>query len=163
MSTTSTSTYGGDVVFEGDVAVTVADVLSYTGSNLDYNTVAINIQMAISTIEIISGAFLTAADRIIPLYTQDAAWLKRAAIYQTLWLVAHPDSATQQNFQSVSQDGQSVTNRDGLDVVLAPLAKRALKQCSWAKHGTIRLQSPFRIYTQVDATVSDNHGGWNPL
>lgn len=157
------STYGGDNVFEGDVVVSSYDVQSYTGTQVDPDLISASLLQAISTIEIISGAFLGSADRIIPLFKQDAAWLKRAVIYQTLWVIDHPDSITQQNFASLSQDGQSVTNRDGLDVVLAPLAKRALKQCTWAKHGTIRLQSPFRIYTQVDATMSDNHGGWTKL
>lgn len=159
----TSSTYGGDNVFVGDIVVLATDVLTYTGSTLSPDIVSPAIQTAISTIEIISGAFLTAEDRIIPLMKQDAAWLKRAVIYQTLWVIDHPDSITQQNFQSLSQDGQSVTNHTELDVVLAPLAKRALKQCTWAKHGTIRLQSPFRIYTQVDATISDNHGGWTKL
>lgn len=155
--------FGGDKVFDGDIIVTAADVLTYTGSKVAYDIIADAIPQAISTVEIITGAFLTADDRTVPLFKADAAWIKRAVIYQTLWILEHPDSTTQQNFSSLSQDGQSVSNRDGLDVILAPLAKRALKQCSWAKHGTIRLQSPFRIYTQVDATVSDNHGGWTNL
>lgn len=156
-------TYGGDKVFDGDIIVTAADILTYTGTKLAYDIIADAIPLATSTIEVITGAFLVADDREVPLFKADAAWIKRAIIYQTLWQLDHPDSLSVQNFSSLSQDGQSLTNHDELNVVLAPLAKRALKQCSWAKHGTIRMQSPFRIYTQVDATVSDNHGGWTNL
>lgn len=155
--------YAGDNKFEGDIVVTLSDVLNSANPNLDPTDVTNAIPQATAMIEVLTGAFLHQVDRTIPMFTADAAWIKRAIIFQTVWLMDNEDAYSRLSVASLSQDGASVSTIDQLTFVLAPLAKRALKQCSWAKNGTIRLQSPFRIYTQVDATVSDNHGGWNTI
>lgn len=157
------TTYNGDTVFTGDIVVTSADVIAATNTKHVASDIDAQIPAATSTIEIVTGAFMHQADRVVPMWATDAAWLKRAVIYQVIWELEHPDMLSEMTVSNISQDGVSASLPDAMVQVLAPLARRAIKQCTWSKSGTTRLQSPFRIYTQVDATVSDNHGGWHTL
>jgi hypothetical protein len=91
----------------------------------------------------------------------DAAWLKKAALYQVIFMVEN-DVLTNKSVTSISQDGLSINAPDGLTFILAPLAKRAINNCSWAKNGTIKVAAPDAVVTAKDFLTSDAHA-WAPL
>jgi len=61
----------------------------------------------------------------------------------------------------MTQDGVHVQAFNELTFVLAPLAKRALANCSWGKSGTMRVSLENETAVE-DFLVSDNHP-WTPL
>lgn len=105
---------------------TGADVVTLTGHPADDEKIAI----AQILIEMFVGRTEDTAD----IGADDLAWLKRAVAYQAVWLEGQPDLFTRLDVTQLSQDGmQAAFKGDGL--VLAPLAKRAIRQLSW-KGGT---------------------------
>jgi hypothetical protein len=91
----------------------------------------------------------------------DAAWLKKAALYQVIFMVEN-DVLTNKSVTSISQDGLSINAPDGLTFILAPLAKRAINNCSWTKSGTLKVQAPDELSAAGNFLVDDNHP-WAPL
>lgn len=147
--------------FTTDITVTLSDLQAVGGSGVDPASFDSASPQAISTIETITGVFFTAIYREGELSVGDAAWLKKAALYQIMFVLENPDVLSRTAVSSISQDGLSMSATDGLTFVLAPLAKRALNNCSWAKSGTVRV-SPASATVELGAVVSDNHP-WYPL
>lgn len=84
-----------------------------------------------------------------------------AVAYQAAWAVDQPDLASRMSVNSLSQDGVSVSAKDQLSWVLAPLARRALVNCSWSQDNTIFV-APAKASGHFDFTVDDAHP-WSPL
>lgn len=142
---------------------TAADVAEITGATVPDETVA----LAQSVIEARVGRL---GDQTAVISTRDLGWLKRAVAFQSAWLTAHPDVLTRIDATSVSQDGASTQVRgDGL--VLAPLAKAAIRRVSWRGSRSIYTPSVFRTragiaYPAADGVVAvrDYPGeNWAPL
>ncbi len=147
--------------FTTDISVSLTDLYSITGSNVDVLALEQVIPQAISVIETISGVFFEAAYREVTITISDAAWLKKAAIYQAQFTLDNPDTLSRPSVSSLSQDGVSVSAPDSLTFVLAPLAKRALGNVSWAKSGTLKVALADTV-DSTDFLVSDAHP-WAPL
>lgn len=120
---------------------TVADVAEITGSTVTDEKV----DLAQSMIEVRIGRI---GDQTAYISTRDLAWLKRAVSFQAAWLNAHPDVLTRLDATSVAQDGASAQVRgDGL--VLAPLAKTALRRVSWRGSRSVHTPSVYRTRASV--------------
>lgn len=102
---------------------TPTDVKNITGQTVTEP----NIAEAIGVIELKTGLLV---DQTPNLSGRDGAYLRRAVAYQTVWQMDNPDVFVRLDVSSTGQDGQSANYRaDAL--VLAPLAKLALKRLSW--------------------------------
>ena len=149
-------------IFTGDIQVSYNEVYASTGTSYDPVDMLAQIEQAIATIELVSGVFAKAYEREIPLSVTDAAWIKRAVIYQTAWNINNPDSVSRQAVSSISQDGLSLSAPNELTFVLAPLAKRALGNCSWAKSGTLTVAPAVVENTNTSFLTNDDHA-WTQL
>jgi hypothetical protein len=148
--------------FTADIQVSITDIYNVTGTKADIVTLQNLTPQAVSTIETISGVFFEAAYREVAISVSDAAWLKKAACYQTQFMLENPDLLSRPAVSSLSQDGVSVSAPDGLTFVLAPLARRSLGNVSWAKSGTLRVAPAIVEKTDVSFLTSDAHD-WAPL
>jgi hypothetical protein len=119
------------------------------------------VTQATSLIETITGVFFLGADREVTITTTDAVWLKKATIYQAVFQLDQAEIYSRAGVNRLSQDGVSVESPNALTFVLAPLAKRALGNCSWAKSGTLKVAMSDEPESE-DFLVSDNHP-WYPL
>lgn len=72
-------------------------------------------------------------------YTRDEEWLAKAVCWQAAWLHGQPGHAERSSVTSVSQDGLSATYLDATAVVLAPRARRCLKNLSWMGPRSLRM------------------------
>lgn len=150
-------------VFTGDIAVTPQDLSAVLGgqSGLPADT-TVQVAQATSVIETLTGVFFAEAFRDTVLSVSDAGWLKRAAVFQTAWLVEQEDALSRMSALRVTQDGLEIIAEDALTFVLAPLAKRALNNCSWAKNGTYRVAPATTSMADVKLLSADNHP-WHPM
>jgi hypothetical protein len=110
--------------------VSTSDVLATTGTTATTEQVA-------------------AADSVISIYVnrqssasasmsaRDLGWIRTAIAWQTPWQAAQ-SLTTRSQFDSVSQDGLSVSSSAEWAKVLAPLAARSLKNLSWKGSKTLR-------------------------
>lgn len=96
---------------------------------------------------------------------RDITWLKRAVAYQASWMVSQTDIFTRSSMANVSQDGVSGTYTSKAAIYLAPLAIRALKNVSWLRSRSLRIQSPFidRGGTGVNPMTDDSLWNWAPM
>lgn len=99
---------------------------------------------------------------------RDLYWLRQAVAFQAAWLADTPDYLERNDVESASQDGQSVTlKQDAL--VLAPLARRAIKKLSWRGSRSIRpvpVDERGRIRLTPDYVPLEAHDDlqvWRPL
>jgi hypothetical protein len=148
--------------FSGDIIVNSADVYALSNSNLN-DPIATDrvITQATNMIETMTGVFFRASDRGYDVRSSDAAWLRKAVVFQTVWMLEQGEVLTRQGISSLSQDGVSVSAPDELTFVLAPLAKRALNNCSWTKNGTLKVSAADEI-TETSFLTTDV-GPWVPL
>lgn len=147
--------------FTADISVDLTDLYTITGSQEAVSALQAVVPQAISVIETISGVFFAAQYRDVTITGGDAAWLKKAAIYQAQFIIENSDLLSRPAVSSLSQDGVSVSAPNELTFVLAPLAKRALANCSWSRSGTLKVSVADET-TVEDFLVSDNHP-WTPL
>jgi hypothetical protein len=111
---------------------TLADVTAVTGKTVDAPTLA----LAISSIELVTG--LIAEVERVDMTRRDAYWLRQAVAFQAAWIADTPDYLERNAVASASADGQSATGEHADWLVIAPLARRALKRLSWRGTRTIR-------------------------
>lgn len=112
-------------------------------------------------IETVSGVIFVAEFRSKYLMRSDAYWIKQATSFQTIWMIEHPEAMSATAVASLSQDGLSVDAPDEMTFVLAPLAKRALANCSWMKNSTIQVTGKTAA-KDGSILTSDNHK-WSPI
>lgn len=112
-----------------------------TPQQVDATGVAVTPQLlaqAQADVEIFSGRIYADTDRI---RGRDVHWLGAAVARQAAWLTEQYDVATRLDATATSQDG--VSNQLAADaVVLAPMAGRALRRCSWMRSRTIHVSTP---------------------
>jgi hypothetical protein len=147
--------------FTADISVDLNDLYTVSNVTESVNAMQALVPQAISLIETITGVFFSATYREVEISVTDAAWLKKAALYQTIFMVEN-DVLTNKSVTSVSQDGLSINAPDGLTFILAPLAKRAINNCSWTKSGTLKVAAPDAVATSNDFLTNDAHA-WSPI
>ncbi|MEU1088962.1 hypothetical protein ABZ401_19365 [Streptomyces sp. NPDC005892] len=112
-----------------------------TPQQVDATSVAVTPQQlaqAQSDVEIFCGRIYDDTDRI---RKRDQYWLGMAVARQAAWLTEQYDVATRLDATVTSQDG--VSNQLATDaVVLAPMAGRALRRCSWMRSRTVHVSTP---------------------
>jgi hypothetical protein len=98
------------------------------------------------------------------LLARDVYWLKQACAWQARWQAQQPGYDQKSSVTSVNQDNTQVAFGAEWQIVLAPLAARALKNLSWKGSRTVR------VHTGVSPSVldftneaSDAVGRWFPL
>jgi hypothetical protein len=97
------------------------------------------------------------------LHDRDLEWLKRAVCHQAIWLAGQPGNAERTSATSVSQDGMSATLQDATAVVLAPRARRAVKNLSWMGTRSVRIEPPVESTFEPWDTVDPPDSAWTPL
>lgn len=147
--------------YEENIEGSLAELYALSGSTVDPTLAARTLDQAATIVETISGAVLSAAYREQPISRTDAYWLSRAIVFQAAWLLEQPDVMSRLAVDSLSQDGISVSAPNGLTFVLAPMAKRALSNCTWAKTGTIQVEG-VQVKTDISFLTNDNHP-WTPM
>lgn len=147
--------------YEETIVVSLPELYSIAGAQVDVTAATKALDQAQTVIETISGVVFDADFRDLFLKKSDALWIKRATVFQAAWLLEQQDALTRIGANSITQDGISVSSENDLTFVLAPLAKRALQNCSWTKSGTQRVSTD-RKRIDIDYTVSDDHP-WSPL
>ena len=115
---------------------TGADVVALTGTPANEEKLQIaqaHIELAISRTEALAQDDLS---------SRDLEWLRRAVAYQAAWLEGQADINTRLDVVQLAQDGMQATFK-GDALILAPLAKMALRKLSWmGGHLSISVQ-PF--------------------
>lgn len=116
-----------------------------------------NIGVAQGMIELFSGV-----TEEYNLRKRDVRHLKMAVAYQAAWVAGQIDVTTRTDVGQVSQDEMSFTYANPDAVVLAPLARAALKRLSWKTSRSVRLQRPrdpgegLTVQAQERAFVTDD-------
>jgi hypothetical protein len=139
--------------------VSVADVLATTGSTVTTAQVA----AADSVVSIYVNRTSTAS---ASMSARDLGWIRTAIAWQAPWQADKADMATRSQFDSVSQDGLSVTSTAQWAKVLAPLAARALKNLSWKSSRTIRTPNvsvPTGMGVDFLLESSDERSTWETM
>lgn len=116
---------------------TAADVAALT----DVVVTDLTVAQANATLELLSGRiYAIAASRT---GNRDAEWMRRACAYQAAWLVQQPDAFQRTDLTNLSASGRGLAlTTTGL--VLAPLARWALRRVSWLKSRSLHVRSPFQ-------------------
>jgi hypothetical protein len=132
------------------------DVEAVTGQTVTDAQLA----LAAATIETHSGRPYT--DDIAGVTgSRDTHWLKRAEVFQAVWLLAQPDLLQRLNVETVPGEG-GTTQLTSDALTLAPYAARALAKLSWKRSRSVRVHPTMRG-SSAPTTVNDNHDGWLPL
>lgn len=147
--------------YTSTIEANISDVYALIPSSTEPTVVSSTTNSAALLIETVSGVLLAVDERTTPITTADAVWVRKAIVFQAAWMIEQYGVLGRQAVSSVSQDGLSVSAPNELTFVLAPLAKRALNNCSWAKTGTMKVAAPAEV-DPVSPLVSDNHA-WYPL
>lgn len=90
-------------------------------------------------LEINVGVTEDALDKMKP---RDVRLLKYAEAYQAAWMAAQVDYTGRSDADLVDQDGLSFSKGDPDMHILAPLAKRCIKQLSWKGTKTMSALTP---------------------
>jgi hypothetical protein len=96
---------------------------------------------------------------------RDLVWLKRALCYQAAWQLGQFDLFTRSDVDGVNQDGVTAKNNSRTANFLAPLAARTLKNVSWLKGKSLRMQTPFvdRSGAATDPMIDDTIWNWQMM
>lgn len=141
-----------------------ADVATVTGKTVT----ADDVKLAISAIELVTG-LINEVERP-DITRRDLYWLRQAVCFQAAWVADTPDYLERNDVAAASADGQSATGQHGDWLVLAPLARRALKRLSWRGTRTIRpvpVDERGRIRVPSEYVPLEQHDDitvpWRPL
>lgn len=117
----------------------LTDVATYAGST-DVTQADVNLA------QVVLESHIPRIWRSTDVTTRDYYWLTRACAFQALYHHANPQLATMMNVQSISQDGLSITFRQGTTglPLVAPFASRCLDALYRGSNTTIRLNSAFQ-------------------
>lgn len=135
------------------------DVVTYTGSTEV-------VQADLNVAQVILEGTIHRIWRVTDTQKRDIYWLSRATAFQALYVHAHPELLTMMDVQSISQDGLSITFRQGTQTlpILAPVAKRILDALFRGSNTTVRLNSAFQKNRQVRAGAdSGGSSPWSPM
>jgi hypothetical protein len=99
--------------------------------------------------------------------TRDAFYLKSAVVWQAAWMMSKPAVEARESVSQVTQDGMEVVNDGHSASVLAPLAKRSLKNLSWMAGRSVTMTRRAGGQPVSEATWlredTDDAGQWSPL
>ncbi len=135
---------------------TEPQILALTGAAVN----SLTRSMAVNAIELACG-LIEEVERV-DISDRDRYWLKVAVGYQAAWLNAQPDWLERNAVSSVSADGQSAQQGNPDWLVLAPLARKAVRKLSWVRRDAIRALPP-RRYVDVNSEAFDDALPWSPL
>jgi len=138
---------------------TQSDVATLTGATVDTDSVV----QAQAIIELFVGI---SEQNTTELTTGNARMLKAAVAYQAAWLESQVDVTGRMGVSEIDQDGVTVTPGSPDDLVIAPLAKRAVQRLSWmGRHGiALRPEHSRRRHSTEAEFLSDRGGaGWSAL
>lgn len=113
---------------------TEAEALAKTGVTVT----AADIAMGQSIIEIYANRSYDATDGFS---ARDLYWLNTAVCWQAAWCHSQIALAAKSQANSISQTNMTVQRENEYDVVLAPLAARALKNLSWKGTRAMRVKN----------------------
>lgn len=142
---TSTGYEYFDVVAAGSVEtgglalfVTTDDVLRITGTAVSNDQITV----AQHIIEMASNRRSKASGDMT---SRDLHWLKLAVAYQSAYIDKHDELFTMADVESLSQGDFSVSFRGNAEeALIAPLARKALKNVTWMRSRSILLNSHFQ-------------------
>ena len=136
--------------------VTTADVKRITGRDVEASVLS----LAWSVLEAIIGrpAYELLANEYDNVLTaRDQYWLTKAVAFEAAWIVANPDTFESLDVSTINQSGQGGTlNVDAL--IVAPMARRCLRWCTWTKTRSVRMQRPLR--NRYGANWSNGNGDY---
>lgn len=162
---TATATDLVNVLAAADTWCTVDDVLLFTGkavtdAQLAQASAAVELHIGRTYYETVShpdGGSLKVGRR-------DREWLRRACAYQCAWMLAQPDM-----FQRLELEQANGVGRLGnTALVLAPLARKALKRVSWLRSRSLHIRTPFTdgigpVSPNAVAEANDAYEAWSAL
>jgi hypothetical protein len=138
---------------------TISQAVQITGAVIEGD----DLLKAQGIIDLCTNRTVAASGGMLP---RDITWLARATAYQAAWMPSQPDILTRSSIKGVSQDGVNATGQDGSWIYLAPLARRALKNVSWLRSRSLRLQTQFvdgdRSYG-INPLADDSIMAWGPM
>lgn len=140
---------------------TAADVIHLTGSVVSEQIVL----QANAAVEVVAGrTWLLGSDRT---GKADKEWMRRAVSYQAAWLLEQPDAFQRMDLLNLSAGGRGGTLTP-TGVVLAPMARWALRRVSWLRSRSVRVLSEFIDGEQAWApsAVAEFNDGletWEPM
>lgn len=96
--------------------------------------------------------------------SRDQYWLLLATAYQCAWMLAQPDLFTRLDFQTIAAGSRPVQLKDD-SLLLGPLAKKALRRCSWMRSRSYHVRSPFTdglggMSPDPDSSANDAFESW---
>lgn len=137
----------------GATWATVADVLAITGQTVT----SAQVLAAQSVCELHVNRTPAASGAMT---TRDLYWLKQMVAWQAPWQASQPGYVrTLHAAKRITQDGLQLEHESRAEILLCPLAIRAMRNLSWLKTRSTRPAS--RRYSG-DFLSDDNHG-WAPL
>lgn len=139
---------------------TVENVLDLTGIDVTLP----DLKKAQAIVEIFADTTTESTDAGL-VSSRNARLLRRATAWQAAWMTEHPDTFTNLDVTSFSQDGQSASQAHANAHLLAPLAKRCIDRLSWHLQ-PLRAYKPARFYTDTgnrNSAVRDDALPWYPL
>lgn len=135
----------------------LADVTAVTGTTVPQEQLA----AASSVITVYANRSPGAVGSLL---ARDAYWLKQACAWQARWQAQQPGYDQKSAVTSVNQDNVQVAYGAEWQIVLAPLAARALKNLSWKGSRSVRIHTGLsgsaRDFTNE---ASDTASRWFPL
>lgn len=139
--------------------VSTADVLAVTGASATSAQVA----AADGVVTLFVNRESSASASVHP---RDLACIRAAIAWQTPWQAGQPDFLTRSQFDTVNQDGLSISTAAQWAKILSPLAARALKNLSWKGSRTLRttpVDEPSGRNVDFTLEASDRYSNWQPL
>lgn len=131
--------------------VTPETVLNVTGATVT----AAQIGQATAIVELCMAVDL---GNLANLRSTNRRWAVRAVCYQTAWMLGQPDLFERVDVTSMSQDGLTLATRDADSLLVAPLARKALKRVSWNRSRTV-LVGPGRAARLARFAVAEQEYG----
>lgn len=140
--------------------VTLSDVFNTTA----VSAAASDLASADSIVTIYVNRTPSASGAISP---RDLATIATAIQWQTAWMSQNPNVFQRNQFESLTGDGQSVTQAAEWAHVLSPIAARAIRNLSWKGSRTLRTPSVrvnrVNAAAQFELEASDIYSDWQPL
>lgn len=141
---------------------TIEQVTAMTGVTVD----AVTLTQASAMIDTYAGVTEEMPEDSIT--ARDRGHLRKATIWQSAWLSGKPGILTQrETARSTSADSVTITRRADVDVMLAPLAARELRNLSWYSTRSVIVPSigQRRLPPGINFLneESDNYHPWRPV
>lgn len=139
---------------------TVTDVLNITGQTIT----GTQLVQAQAIIDMAAGRTYLAAPRT---GTRDAYWLKLAVAYQGAWMTGQPDIFSRLDIQALPGTGRPVPLGPNA-IMIAPMAKWALKRVSWLKTRSVHILSPYvdglsPVSPDASSSANDFYESWTGM